>query len=493
MSFRPYLPVIAVVLLGVALLALAVRNGQWFVSGGFSRPPRVVIRPPGPPLQLDRENPHYFLFRGQTTPLIGASPGYGEVTNLDVDYASLLDQLSSAGLNKLRIFTGDFIIVESGEADSLHAAPNRFVKPWARSTTPGYAGSPNQFKFDLNTWDNDFFNRLDRFVSLASEKGLVVEVSLFSQHYNDAIWNFSPLKSDNNVNGVTHLRWQEFFTLSDPALVERQDAYVRRVVTSLNRFDNVYFEIANEASGAAWHDHMAKTIMDTEAALPNKHLIAVDGPELYSAMSVKPSVLNTHYVNDLGAHGKIHWIAAFPMLDDYYRLNIPLGFDETAVTPKEESVEDARVEAWEFIVGGGSVYDNLNSPRPSRSLQACLRALKDFMLGFNLQTMRQDKSVISSGLSQGAIWRGSSDGKSQYAIYIHHSVPGPNRYQVVRSRFHENLQLRFPPGSYHVTWINPATGRALKTTTVISTGTVALQSPGFETDIALTIVAKNKK
>src|SRR6476646_766040 len=125
---------------------------------------------PGPPLSLDSANPHYFRFRGETIPLITASPGYGSVTNLDVDYVSLLNQLAAASLNKIRIFTGDFIVADSGRTDSLHVRPNRFVKPWARSNVPGYAGSSSQMKFDLNVWDEKFFQRLHHFVSVASER-----------------------------------------------------------------------------------------------------------------------------------------------------------------------------------------------------------------------------------------------------------------------------------------------------------------------------------
>ena len=488
LSTRSKLFAVGLALLCLILVGIYGRKAGWSVPTIFRQTQIAQAPPPGAPLRLDPVNPHYFLFRGQTIPLVTASPGYGTLTNLDVDYVSILNNLSSASLNKIRIFTGDFIIVDSGSSDSLHVKPNRFVKAWARSSTPGYAGSSRQLKFDLNVWDNIFFNRLDSLVRSASQKGIIVEVGLFSQYYDDHIWSYSPLKGTNNVNGVTNLPWRDCFTLSDPDLVARQDAYVRKIVDGLNQYDNVYYEVANEAWGYAWHDHIIQTIIDTEASLPNKHLIAVDGAELYSALRTKPSIVNTHYANDLGGEGKIHWIAAFPLLDNYYTLNIPLAFDESSVTPQHQSAEQARVEAWEFLVGGGSVYDNLNWKHPDKTLYRYLKVLKAFLLNLNLPAMAQDKSVIVSGLSPGAIWRGLSDRSSQYAIYIHHSTPGPGHYNVVNSTFQENLQLDLPSGDYSATWIDPRDGRTISSSRLASSGTVTLQSPRFVTDIALTIV-----
>ncbi len=42
-----------------------------------------------PPLSLHPENPHYFLFRGKPTVLIGSTEHYGAVLNKDFDYKNI--------------------------------------------------------------------------------------------------------------------------------------------------------------------------------------------------------------------------------------------------------------------------------------------------------------------------------------------------------------------------------------------------------------------
>ena len=57
------------------------------------------------PLRLHPDNPHYFLFRGQPTVLIGSTEHYGAVLNRDFDYVRYLDALAADGLNLTRTFS----------------------------------------------------------------------------------------------------------------------------------------------------------------------------------------------------------------------------------------------------------------------------------------------------------------------------------------------------------------------------------------------------
>ena len=71
----------------------------------------MAAAPPaaGPtPLALHPENPHYFLFRGKPTVLMGSTEHYGAVLNLDFDAAPYLDELQRRGLNLTRVFSGTY-------------------------------------------------------------------------------------------------------------------------------------------------------------------------------------------------------------------------------------------------------------------------------------------------------------------------------------------------------------------------------------------------
>src|ERR1700728_1309461 len=147
--------------------------------------PQLRARPwasPPAPIRLDPKNPHYFLYQGKTTALISSGEHYGAVMNLDVDYHRYLESIQKAGFNYTRLFGGSYVEVPRKsfgiQRNDLAPAPNRLLAPWARSATPGYAGGGN--KFDLDQFDPAYFKRFHDFLAEAEQRGIVVEISLFS-------------------------------------------------------------------------------------------------------------------------------------------------------------------------------------------------------------------------------------------------------------------------------------------------------------------------
>ena len=156
------------------------------------------------PIRLHPNNNHYFEFRGEPTVLITSTEHYGSVINLEFDYDQYLSELEEKGLNYTRIFAGPYVekpgVTNFPDPNNLAPEPGQLIVPWARSNIGGYIGGGN--KFDLNTWDPDYFERLNDFVYTAGQKGIVVEIALFCVYYNSTIWSYSPIKSSNNINGV---------------------------------------------------------------------------------------------------------------------------------------------------------------------------------------------------------------------------------------------------------------------------------------------------
>src|ERR1700685_723292 len=114
------------------------------------------------PIRLHPANPHYFLFHGKGVALIGSGEHYGAVLNADFDYHRYLAALEADGLNYTRLFGGSYLEVPAKSfgilRNDLAPAAGRFVAPWARSGTPGYAGGGN--KFDLGQWKSEYFARV---------------------------------------------------------------------------------------------------------------------------------------------------------------------------------------------------------------------------------------------------------------------------------------------------------------------------------------------
>jgi len=146
-------------------------------------------------LALHPQNPHYFIFRGKPTVLVGSGEHYGAVLNLDFDYIAYLDELKRNGLNHTRLFSGVYreIPTSFGITDNTLApkSPDKYICPWPRSNQPGATDGGN--KFDLSKWNEAYFKRLKDFVKQASRRGIIVEVNLFCPLYDEELWKVSPM------------------------------------------------------------------------------------------------------------------------------------------------------------------------------------------------------------------------------------------------------------------------------------------------------------
>jgi hypothetical protein len=189
-------------------------------------------------------------------------------------------------------------------------------------------------------------------------------------------------------------------------------------------------------------------------------------------------------------------------LDVKYGVNKPIELNGTDYYPlnyRGDKIADSRVEAWEFIVGGGAGFNQLNGlftvADPSgkhpdnEKLFAALRHLSEFMTSFEFTKMHPDSTFVSSGLAKGAYYRTLSEPGRQYAFYLHHSgEKKTGSYEVVPGSYSESLELNLPTGSYRADWIDPASGNVLASQNIDQQGgKYTLSAPHYTIDIALRI------
>ena len=263
---------------------------------------RPVVRPPIlRPLSVDPQNPRFFndgtrgvylaghqIFvdlqdnsfnKEWTLDLAGDEPA-GQVRLLDWSrYLALLDRL---GFNYVR----NWIIWSTGSGTA--APPNRvaFPMPFER-TGPGEANDAG-LKFDLQRFDEAFFQRLHDRAHDLQQHGVYLSVMLFEPYgflggedvQGQRLWDGNLFHAANNVNGIDIDRnhnglGEEFFTLQDPAVVAIQKAYLEKMVDSLGDLDNVFWEISNEppAGSIAWQLAMLQHLRTYEAGKLKQHLI----------------------------------------------------------------------------------------------------------------------------------------------------------------------------------------------------------------------------
>jgi hypothetical protein len=71
-------------------------------------------------------------------------------------------------MNLTRVFSGAYWAFNMTR-NTLAPIEGRLVAPWERTDTPGNANGGN--KFDLDTWDPAYFERLRDLMEYAQEKG----------------------------------------------------------------------------------------------------------------------------------------------------------------------------------------------------------------------------------------------------------------------------------------------------------------------------------
>ena len=171
------------------------------------------------------------------------------------DYDAYLDFLAEHGHNFIRLWRWEQFRSQAAGGDfHLCMTP----QPWPR-TGPGAArdGKP---RFDLDRFDEAFFERLRDRVVAAGRRGMYVGVMLFdgwALHLSPAPDHVEghPFHAANNVNGIGIGSILDYQVLPlDPRVQALQEAYVRKVVDTLHDLPNVLWEVANESSGGGAAD-----------------------------------------------------------------------------------------------------------------------------------------------------------------------------------------------------------------------------------------------
>jgi hypothetical protein len=413
------------------------------------------------PLRLHPDNPRYFEFRGKPTVVVTSGEHYGALLNLDFDYRKYFDTLAKDGLNGTRIFSGTY--VETGgnfgiASNTLDPAPGRFITPWARSTTPGYADGGA--KFDLARFDDAYVTRLRDVLREAAARGIVVELVLFCPLYEDSMWAVSPLNPVNNVNGFPAIRRDDVLTLDKSGpLLAVQERVARHLVEAVAGFDNVYLEICNEPYATqvpdAWQRHMASVVADAVETLPQPVLLSQNvANQGLRVVDPHPaiSIFNFHYATPPDT------------IAQNAHLRGVIGDNETGFRGTADLAY--RTEGWDFILAGGGLYNNLDysftvgredgtfalpASQPGGggvTLRRQLGILRRFIDRFDVVKVRPEPERVKAGVPDGGSVQVLAEGDRAYGIYLRRQTtagPFSTRWTAV---------LRPPaPGAYqlHIT------------------------------------------
>jgi hypothetical protein len=160
--------------------------------------------------------------------------------------------------------------------------------PWKR-TGPG-TESDGGLKFDLTKVDQDYFDRLRPRTQSLNNAGIYVGVYLFTGEFL-RIFRCAedgyPLTGTNNINGIddgypgSGSSGTGAIVMTAPNAITRvQDAYVDKVVDTLNDLPNVLWIVSEEASSNSlwWDDHQIAHVRAYESEKAHHHPIGYAAP-----------------------------------------------------------------------------------------------------------------------------------------------------------------------------------------------------------------------
>jgi hypothetical protein len=384
------------------------------------------------------------------------------------DYLAYLDLLRKHNHNFFRLYRH-----ESPRWNLEKDDDNYWYAPMPyRRTGPGDAQDTKP-KFNLAQLDDEYFDRLRQRVEQAQARGIYVSVMLFNgfsvaDHKGSAgngrnnPWRSHPFHRANNINGIDgdpgrRESGEATHTLAVPEVTALQEAYVRRVIDTVNEFNNVLYEISNESRGDSrdWQYHLIAYVKNYEKSKRKQHPVGMVSqfPDGDIAMLLRSPA---------------DWISPPSHL-----LNPPVADGGKVVINDTDHIcgfcgDPAWV--WKSFTRGNNTafldpYDYLTASRSFDPQWDPIRRNLGYALTYtrrmNLSAMRPRPDVSSTGYCLAS----PGPEPAEYLVYAPHYTGRFDRYLNARTI---TVDLSGTTGELSVEWLDPCTG--LSTDGIKTTG-----------------------
>jgi hypothetical protein len=296
------------------------------------------------PLSVCPENSNYFVYMGKPVILISSSEHYFALVNQKFNYVPYLEYLQSKGFNVASVMSGVFL------EPSGNSHWEDLVIPWQRSAVDGYKYGGK--KFDLNKWDENYFDRLEQFVAFAFERDIFVNYIFFAPFFDEHKWHASPLNPTNNVNTeFEKIQCVDVYTLNDHrGLLEIQKELIDRVTHRLKKYPNVIYEVTFDGASVItnydWHLLVFNYLHD--GMDKPKQPIAFNVGGVYDPLNEVPR--NASAVSYRFSDAKL--------FDNIYGKGLPVFMGENTFAPGWEPF--ARQHAYRTVLSGCGIYTHID-------------------------------------------------------------------------------------------------------------------------------------
>lgn len=249
-------------------------------------------------LDISADHPQYWEYRGEPVLLLGGS---------DEDNLFQLPGLEA-------------------QLDLLASVGGNYVRNTMSSRDPGnvwpFALDPESGLYNLNRWNEEYWNRFETFLQLTAERSIFVQIEVWAtfDFYREN-WDVNPFNPVNNTNYTayrtklpekveTHPTMCEnpfFWSIpshhNNMPLLEYQQRYVDKLLAHSLEYDHVLYCIDNETSvtsdwGRFWSEYIRKQASEKEKRVHVtemwdpwdlnhiSHRESFDHPETYSFVEI---------------------------------------------------------------------------------------------------------------------------------------------------------------------------------------------------------------
>jgi hypothetical protein len=350
--------------------------------------------------------------------------------------------------------------------------------------------SDGKARFDLSRFSQPYFNRLRDRVRTLDKAGVYVGVYFFTGEWLN-LFRFPkdgyPLSGGNNINGIDDGGGTGAVTMTAPnGVTAIQDAYVEKVIDTLNDLPNVLWIVSEEAPANSvwWNQHLIALARSYEASKPYQHpigfaatvgfrdstLLESDADWIAPVSRISP--INTHgtghpadkvNINDSDHSYWEMWNDTPQTNRNYFWINFTNGNQTLFMDPYVIFYPRQRRNLSPSPIHGVS-----SKPDPRwENVRDTMGYIRRFAERMNLAKMEPHSEIASTGHALADF----EPGRAEILIY---SPAGG----------FTDVDLTRVPGRLSVEWFNPATGTTTAGPDVDGGGTRTF-APNFGGDFAL--------
>jgi hypothetical protein len=459
--------------------------------------PQLVHAAATGPLRVSPENPYFFVDGSGKAVFLAGSHTWSNFLDKGTsdpppvfDYDGYLKFLSAHNMNFFRLW--EWTLSNGGTATEEYEPYSGPYHAWQR-TGPGIAndGKP---KFDVTKFEQRYFDRMRQRILQAGQRGIYVSVMLFNSfefQYDVNSADGNPFAGANNINGISCEKTCpiDFSQAPSAGAWAVEQAYLRKVIDTVNDLDNVLYEVGNEPpspTADVWQAQVVSYVKSYEAGKPKQHPVGVNpgtgttDAALYAMPGdwVSPGALvpaanattkvvvsdtdhSCYYtcLQRLGSAGQLEWA-----WENFTSGNNLLFMDPYLVQWKDRNSPEG-------LCSGGQC--TALDPR-WETIRSAIAQTRTFAEKINLTAMRPRGDLSSSGFCL------ASPG-SEYLIYR----PAARGWRARVPWLSHSLTIKMVAGVYHYEWFSPTLGKQTAPGTMtLASGSESLTVP-FDGDSVL--------